>query len=203
MRLSRSFFERDTLNVARELLGNVLVCETPEGTISGVITETEAYLGELDDAAHSYKGKTERVRALYGEKGVVYIYLIYGKYYCLNFSTGPAGVPECVLIRALAPVSGVELMMKRRGQRDIAALCAGPGKLCMAMGLTKEHYGESLCRPDSRVYIEAGKAPERIEQTPRIGIDYAEKCREKPWRFVAKDAEKCRRACKNVPGMEK
>lgn len=186
MRLRRSFFERDTLTVARELLGNVLVCENPEGTCRGVITETEAYLGELDDAAHSYRGKTERVRVLYTQKGCIYIYFIYGKYFCLNFSSGPEGVPECVLIRALYPIEGIELMRKRRNMEKIESLCSGPGKLCIAMGLGKEHYGVDLCSPDSKIYLEYGKTLPVSEALPRIGIDYAEKCRDMPWRFRIK-----------------
>ena len=114
MRIGREFFERDTLAVARDLIGQVLVSESPEGTARGIIVETEAYLGTLDDAAHTYKGRSERTQPLFGRKGCAYVYLIYGMYCCLNFSTGPGDAPECVLIRALEPAGGLELMSARR-----------------------------------------------------------------------------------------
>ena len=118
MILPREFYERDTLTVARDLLGQVLVRQTEEGTASGVIVETEAYLGTQDDAAHSYRGKSERVRVQFGPAGCAYIYMIYGMYYCLNITTGPPGIPEVVLLRALEPLAGVGLMQKRRGDGE-------------------------------------------------------------------------------------
>jgi len=187
MRIERAFFERDTLTVAENLLGQVLVRESAEGVTKGVIVETEAYLGSRDDAAHSYKGKTERVKVLYGSKGCAYVYMIYGMYYCLNFSTGPKGVPECVLVRALEPIEGIELMASRRGTEKLRMLCSGPGKLCMAMGISKELYGVDLCADKSGFYLEYGEPPAEIVRTPRIGIDYAEKCRDELWRFAVKD----------------
>lgn len=184
MLIDRSFFQRDTLLAARELIGHKLFCRTSEGEACGIIVETEAYLGQKDDAAHSYRGRTERVRALYGEKGCAYIYLIYGLHLCLNISSGADGVPECILIRALEPVSGIELMEKRRNTDKLRNLCSGPGKLCAALGLKKEHYGADMCDRASGLFIETG---EKLETAAfkRIGVDYAEKCRDELWRFAA------------------
>ena len=185
MRIERSFFRRDAVTAASELIGHYLVRVTEEGITRARIVETEAYMGEIDDAAHSYKGKTERVRVLYGEKGMAYIYLIYGMYNCLNISAGPEGVPQCILIRALEPTEGTELMKKRRKTDKLKNLCSGPGKLCMAFDITRELYGTDLVDGDE-LYIEKGEAVP-VEASKRIGIDYAQKCRDKLWRFTAKD----------------
>ncbi len=184
MILPRSFFERDTCTVARALLGQMLVCETPEGIASGIIVETEAYLGTRDDAAHSYRGASERVRVLYDAAGLAYIYLIYGMYHCLNITTGPVGAPECVLIRALEPVSGLELMGERRKTTDVKKLCSGPGKLCMALGISRDLYGADVCA-GPQLTVLAGTPPGDVDTSPRIGIDYARETRDKPWRFTA------------------
>jgi DNA-3-methyladenine glycosylase len=183
MILPRSFYFGDSREVARNLLGQILVRESSEGRTAGVIVETEAYLGKLDDAAHSYKGRTHRVRALFGEKGAAYIYLIYGMYYCLNVSSGPAGEPECVLIRALEPVEGIDLMAHRRGKEKLRDLCSGPGKLCQALQIDKSLYGVDVTQKGP-LHIVSGAAPEKIEATPRIGIDYAIYTKDEPWRFI-------------------
>lgn len=183
MILPRSFYERGTLEVARSLLGQVLVRETQDGTTRGIIVETEAYLGPWDDAAHSYKGKSERVRVQYGPAGMAYVYMIYGMYYCLNITSGPAGDPEVVLIRALEPLSGIELMERRRRTDKRTNLCSGPGKLCMAFGVGPSEYGADLCSGDG-LYVEAGERPEKIVTSRRIGIDYAVLTRDEPWRFT-------------------
>lgn len=183
--IPRAFYERDTLVVARELLGQMLVRKTDEGEIRGIIVETEAYLGEKDDAAHSYKGKSDRVRVQYGPAGVAYIYLIYGMYNCLNITTGQSGVPEVVLIRALQPVSGIELMQKNRRSDKLHNLCSGPGKLCQALGVDRSLYGADLC-VEGALCLEYGETPMETEASKRIGIDYAVLCRDKPWRFTVK-----------------
>jgi DNA-3-methyladenine glycosylase len=183
MILPRAFYERDTLTVARELLGHVLVRRTEEGETRGAIVETEAYLGPLDDAAHSYKGKSARVRVQYGPAGCAYIYMIYGMYFCMNITSGPPGVPEVVLIRALEPVSGIGLMEQRRGTDKLAGLCSGPGKLCRALGIGAELYGSDLCL-EGPLYLEYGKPPDNVSASKRIGIDYAVKTRDMPWRFT-------------------
>ena len=183
-KLNRDFFLGDTVEIARELIGCTLVSVTDDGITAGRIVETEAYLGTEDSAAHASKGDPNgRTRILFGEGGYAYVYLIYGMYNCLNFSTGPAGKPECVLIRALEPTMGLDLMAKRRKTDKISALCSGPGKLCMALGITREDYGADLC--SGRLYLlpREGERPQ-ITATPRINIDYAPEHRDKPWRFV-------------------
>ncbi|NLM83887.1 MAG: DNA-3-methyladenine glycosylase [Clostridiales bacterium] len=203
MILPRSFYFGDSRDVARNLLGQILVRETEEGVASGIIVETEAYLGTRDDAAHSYKGKTERVRALYGEKGTAYIYLIYGMYYCLNIASGPDGEPECVLIRALQPLEGMDIMARRRGTARFDNLCSGPGKLCQALAIDKSLYGADVTQKGP-LYIVKGAAPEKIEATPRVGIDYAFHTKDALWRFIVAgnafvSGAKKKRALQNSP----
>lgn len=184
MILPREFYGRDTLTVAQDLLGQVLVRRTEEGTASGVIIETEAYLGPLDDAAHSYRGKSQRVRVQYGTAGCAYIYMIYGMYFCLNITSGPLGVPEVVLIRALEPVAGIDLMMRRRGTDKLTALCSGPGKLCRALNIDAGQYGADMCDGTGDLIVESGRKPEDISSSKRIGIDYAVNMRDMLWRFT-------------------
>lgn len=184
MIIPRSFYERDTLTVARELIGQKLVREAEGGITSAIIVETEAYLGPIDDAAHSYKGKSERVKVQYGIKGLAYVYLIYGMYWCFNITSGAPGVPEVVLIRALEPVNGIELMESRRRTNKSLNLCSGPGKLCMAMDIGKMNYGEDLTERGG-LWLEYGDKSYDVASSPRIGIDYAVECRDMPWRFYA------------------
>ena len=184
MIIPRDFYERDTLTVARELLGTVLCRRTDEGYTSGTITECEAYMGELDPAAHSYKGKRDRVRIQYGAKGHAYVYLIYGMHHCFNITTGSAGVPESVLIRGIMPLEGIPLMEERRGMKNGKNFTNGPGKLCKALSITMDHYGCDLTDPESGLWLEYGKTPEKIITTPRIGVDYAGEAALWPWRFV-------------------
>ena len=183
MILPLDFYRRDTLTVAKELLGSVIVSRAGGQEVRGVIVETEAYQGTLDPAAHSYRGRTERVRALYEGKGLAYIYLIYGMHWCLNFSTGPDDAPECVLIRALEPASGLETMAQRRGTRDIGKLCSGPGKLCKALGIDDGLYGARLYDPASPLTVEAGEHVSDPACSPRVGIDYAGEAKNWPWKF--------------------
>ena len=184
MILARAFYERDTLEVARALLGQILVRRTPEGETRGIIVETEAYLGTLDPAAHSYKGPSERVRVQYGPAGHAYVYLIYGMYSCMNITTGPAGKPEVVLLRALEPCGGLELMARRRRNAKRTALCAGPGRLCMAMDITRDLYGADLCTQEDGLWLEQGEAPAAVETSKRVNIDYAGAAKDWPWRFT-------------------
>lgn len=187
MIISRDFYMRDTLEVARDLIGTVLCRRTEEGFSSGVIVECEAYMGEIDPAAHSYKGKRDRVRIQYGDDGCAYVYLIYGLHYCFNITTGPAGVPESVLIRALKPVDGIPLMERRRKTDNFKNLCSGPGKLCMAMDITMEHYGCDLTKEESGLWLEYGAKPKCVATSPRIGVDYAGEAAKWPWRFTVGD----------------
>jgi len=176
--LPRSFYARSTVEVARGLLGKVLV----HGVTAGIIVETEAYLGGDDLAAHSARGLTARTRVIFGPPGHAYVYLIYGMYECLNLVAEPDGRPGCVLIRALEPVSGVELMQARRGAiRKVAQLANGPGKLTLALGITRAHNGADVTRGSLVVREAAGTGEREIEVTPRIGITGSA---ELPLRFV-------------------
>lgn len=187
MILSPTFFQRDTLTVARELVGKELWHKTAEGRCGGVIVETEAYGGRRDPAAHSYKGKTERVTVLFGEKGHAYVYRIYGMYWCLNLACGPQDEPECVLIRALEPKEGLPLMALRRRQKAPLSLCSGPGKLCQALAISGVQNGACVTRADSGLYV--CDAPSRpTEASRRINIDYAGEAAAWPWRFTARDS---------------
>lgn len=174
--------------VAPELLGKLLVHRTPEGITAGRIVEVEAYAGPEDKGAHSYGGKrTPRTEIQFGPGGFAYIYFIYGMHCCFNVVTNGPGVPQVALIRALEPVEGIELMMRRRGLEDKTALCNGPGKLCQAMGITKAQYGADLCGPD--LYLVPGPEPGKgtVMASPRVNIDYAQEFREVPWRYYIKD----------------
>ena len=184
MKLPREFYLRDGLTVARELIGKKLVTNLPEGLTSGIIIETEAYMGAIDAASHAYRGKTERTKIFFGAGGFVYVYLIYGMHLCTNVVANAENFPEAVLIRALQPVDGVELMKIRRGKKNLRELCSGPGKLSQALGITKNFYGEDLC--GEKIFIEPAETL-RVAATKRINIDYAGEAADFLWRFVAAD----------------
>lgn len=186
MKLEREFYLRDGLTVARELIGKKLVTNLSEGLTSGIIVETEAYMGAIDAASHAYKGKTERTKIFYGAGGFVYVYLIYGMYICTNVIANVENVPEAVLIRALEPVDGVELMKSRRNKNNLRGLCSGPGKLSQALGITKNFYGTDLCGDE--IFIETAEENLRVEATKRINVDYAGEAANYLWRFVAADS---------------
>jgi len=181
--LPRSFFARDALTVARALLGKTLV----HGEAGGTIVETEAYIAPGDRACHAYGGRrTARTEPLFGEAGHAYVYLIYGIYCCLNVVTGLQGEPQCVLIRALRPCRGVEVMSSRRGGKTERDLCRGPGKLCMALDVSRDLCGRDMTRGDF-VFLPGEDIPEdSVERTKRIGIDYAGEARDFLWRFTVK-----------------
>ncbi len=178
------FYRRDTLTVARELLGCTLVSRVGGVETRGVIVETEAYRGPSDPASHAYRGRTERVRALYEGKGLAYVYLIYGMYWCLNISCGPETSPDCVLLRALEPVGGIDAMRARRKTAVLKNLCSGPGKLCAALGIDKSLYGARLFDPSSLLTLEARDRDFPVSASPRIGIDYAGDAKNWLWRFT-------------------
>ena len=182
MKLPREFYLRDGLTVARELIGKKLITNLPEGLTSGIIIETEAYMGAIDAASHAYKGKTERTKIFYGAGGFVYVYLIYGMYLCTNVIANAENIPEAVLIRALEPVDGVELMKRRRDKNNLRELCSGPGKLSQALGITKNFYGEDLC--GNEIFIVDGEKLS-VEATKRINVDYAGAAADYLWRFIA------------------
>lgn len=180
--LPRAFYERPTLTVAHELLGKVLVHRTPAGEASGMIVETEAYIGEDDPACHAAPGPTRRNAPLYGPPGHAYVYLNYGVHYLVNAVTEAEGHPAAVLIRALAPVDGVALMRKRRAPAgrhiDDADLCRGPGNLTRALGITLTDNLLDLV--SSRLVIEdRGHAPGAVTWGPRVGITVGG---DRPWR---------------------
>ena len=169
--LDRSFYDRPTEIVARELLGAVLECRTPEGIASGRIVETEAYIGEHDLACHAAVGRTARTAPIYGPPGIAYVYFIYGMYWCFNAVTRAENEPSAVLIRAIEPIDGIELMQRRRPRvRRPFDLTNGPGKLCLALGITGDHTWHPLQRPP--LVIRRGEiiADARVAITPRIGI---------------------------------
>jgi DNA-3-methyladenine glycosylase len=176
-RLPHSFYDRSTLTVARELLGKVLVLDEGGHRRSGRIVETEAYVGERDLACHASKGRTPRTEVLFGPPGISYVYLIYGMYSCFNAVTRGEGLASAVLVRGLEPVEGL----------DPHAATDGPGKLCRAMGITREHNRLDLT--GDRLFIEDAPLVPRgkIERGPRIGVDYAGEWADKPYRFWIKD----------------
>ena len=187
-KLDRSFYNRNVLTVAEEILGKILVHKMPEGIVKGRIVEVEAYDGSMDKAAHAYPNLlTDRTRIQFGEGGYAYVYLIYGMYHCMNIVTGNVGEPQVLLLRALEPVEGIELMEKRRKTTKMKNLCSGPGKLCQAMGITGEDYGKDLC--GNEMYLEDAPAllAENILRSKRINIDYAEEAKEFLWRYTIKD----------------
>ena len=182
--LPRAFYLQDALSLARALIGKRLVHIGADGVrTSGIITETEAYLGEQDDASHTYKGRSERTRIAWEDTGRAYVYLIYGMHCCFNITCAADGVPHMVLVRALQPETGLEAMKARRAADGMLNLCSGPGKLCKAMGIDRSLYGERLWE-SRRLFVEDTLHTPPVLATPRIGIDYAERSKHEPWRFV-------------------
>jgi DNA-3-methyladenine glycosylase len=190
-RLRPEFYQRETLTVAPQLLGKLLVHESPDGVTAGRVVEVEAYIGPGDRAAHSYNNRrSKRTEIQYGPGGYAYVFRIYGVYNCFNIVTQAPGRPEVVLVRALEPVAGLELMARRRkiadsGPGRLSRLTGGPGRLCQAMEITMEQYGSDLC--SGRLYLldDGISVPgQDILATPRINIDYAGEARDYLWRFL-------------------
>ncbi len=181
--LCRELYEDDTLTLARFLLGKVLVHYSPEGLTAGMIVETEAYR-QGDPACHASRGMTQRNAMMFGPAGNAYVYLVYGIYCCFNVVGGKEGVGEAVLIRALEPLVGLDLLYKRRAKaRKVTDLMSGPGKLCAAMAISREHNGLALL--EKPLFIATGNAVDDndIACAPRIGISQA---RDKEWRYYLK-----------------
>lgn len=195
--LPRAFYDRDTVLVARELLGKHLVRVLEGGTqLVGRITETEAYVGRMDKACHAYNYKrTARTETLFAPPGTAYIYLIYGMYHCLNFVTEPEGEPCAVLIRGIQAVKNGDIIAENRFGRKMDEMSAyqrknflnGPGKVCKGLKLTREQNGLDLTAPSGGLYVCDGPAPSSIQIGKRIGIDYAEEAVDFPWRFWTED----------------
>jgi len=182
--LPATFYDRDTEQVARDLLGAVLRCTTSDGVATGRIVETEAYLGEHDLACHAAAGLTARTRWLYGAPGIAYVYFIYGVHWCFNAVTRAVGSPSAVLVRALEPLEGLELMRERRGAAHDRDLTNGPGKLCEALGITGALNGLPLQKPPIEILRGEPVPDERVQVTPRIGIT---KSAEWPLRWLVRD----------------
>ena len=185
VKLSRRFFARPTLTVARELLNQRLVRVYQGERLSGIIVETEAYIGEDDSAAHSFHGRTTRTAIMYGEPGHAYVYFTYGMHWMLNFVTEAEGFPAAVLVRALVPAEGIETMRRLRGREPLAD---GPARLCQALAIDRSLLGEAVTA-SNRLFVE--RRPQlptsKVQSTPRIGIGYADAlARERPWRLVVR-----------------
>ena len=166
------------------MLGAVLECETDDGLASGIIVETEAYLGEHDLACHAAAGRTARTEPLYGPPGISYVYFIYGMYWCFNAVTRTEGLPSAVLVRALEPLDGVALMHKRRPRiRNDAELTNGPGKLCTALGIDGSMNGKGLQRKPLRIREGEPVSDDKVEVTTRIGIT---RCADWPLRWIVR-----------------
>jgi DNA-3-methyladenine glycosylase len=183
--LPRAFYERPVLDVARDCIGKLLVHVTPEGAAGGRIVESEAYRGPEDLAAHSAGGRrTQRTEAMFGEGGHAYMFLLYGMHWAFNVVVGQKGEPHAVLVRAIEPTIGVDLMAARRKMPPKSVqLANGPGKLCAALGLDRSAYGLDLT--GSVLFLAPGDAGP-IRTSPRINVDYAGDWAKKPWRFYEK-----------------
>lgn len=181
--LSKSFFENKKVEeLANALLGSELVHESPEGITAGIIVETESY-HQTDEASHSYNGKSKRTEVMFGPPGHAYIYFTYGMHWCFNVVAEADGVGAGVLIRALEPTAGIELMKTRRNKNNIHNLCNGPAKLVQALGISKNDYGKPLYK--GNLYINGPTVKSfKIAFGPRVGIS---KAQEKPWRFWIQD----------------
>lgn len=189
-KLPRDFYTRsDVLEVARDLLGKKLVVPNRNGSrVAGIIVETEAYRGPEDRASHAYNGRrTNRSETMYGVGGTAYVYFVYGMYNQFNVITNVENIPHAILVRALEPLEGLDIIRRRRSGRSEYELTSGPGRLCLALGIDRK-----LDRTDllgDRVWIEEGPAisPGQIARGPRVGIDYAGAWVTKPWRFWVRD----------------
>ncbi len=172
--LPAAFYDRETEAVSRDLLGAILECRTPDGITSGRIVETEAYIGEHDPACHAAAGRTERTRWLYGPPGTAYVYFIYGVHWCFNAVTRSAGEPGAVLVRALEPIAGIDIMRRRRpAARTDRDLTNGPGKLCAALGIDGRMNGLRLDRLPVRIRAGESVPDADVIMSPRIGITKA------------------------------
>ncbi|MCP4139793.1 MAG: DNA-3-methyladenine glycosylase [Chloroflexi bacterium] len=184
-----SFYNRPTLTVARELLGKRLVRVEDNIRVAGIIVETEAYVGEGDLACHAKAGKTPRTRIMYGEAGKAYVYFNYGLHWMLNAVTEREGFPAAVLILAIRPVEGLEIIASRRGKQPKAKWTDGPAKLAQALSIDKSFNGVDLCTRENDLWIERGESIEnkRVIMGPRVGLySVPEPWKSKPWRFWVK-----------------
>lgn len=186
-RPGRDFYARPTLQVARELLGKLLVRSVEGRRVSGIVVETEAYVGRSDTACHAHRGKTPRNAVMFGPPGVAYVYFVYGMHHCLNAVTEPEGEPCAVLIRAIVPREGLDFVRENRRGRPDSEFANGPAKLCRALAIDAALNGADLVNGGALWFEECLCLPEgSVIASPRIGINYAdEKDRLAPWRFMA------------------
>ncbi len=189
-KLPREFYTRaDVLEVARDLLGKKLVVPNRNGSrVAGIIVETEAYRGPEDRASHAYGGRrTNRTETMYRIGGTAYVYFVYGMYNQFNVVTNVEDIPHAVLVRALEPIEGLDVICRRRQGRSEYELTSGPGRLCVAMGIDRRLDKADLL--GQRVWIEEGVSisPRQVARGSRVGIDYAEKWVTRPWRFWIRD----------------
>jgi DNA-3-methyladenine glycosylase len=182
--LPRAFYARQTTIVARDLLGQLVVSAAADGLAAGRIVETEAYLGADDPASHAARLKRGRVEVMWGKPGIAYVYRSYGIHAMLNVVAKPPGETGAVLIRALEPVAGIDLMRERRGIENLSLLCSGPGKLSQALGITLDVQGTDLVRSD-RLWIAPGPPIAEVSVSGRIGISQA---RDHLWRYWETDS---------------
>ncbi len=188
--LKASFYERSCFSVARELLGSIIVSNIEGSQTTGRIVEVEPYIGAYDRASHAWPMKrTSRTEAMFGPGGRAYIFLVYGMHHQLCAVTGAVGSPDAVLIRAVEPLHGLDIMTRRRAGKPLLRLCDGPGKLCSAMAVTSQLYGVDLTDPASPLYIEKGDpiGDEEVLAAPRVGLSYAGVYAQVPWRMYLKD----------------
>lgn len=199
MRVTKEFYKRDTRKVAEELLGKILVRKINGKIMKARIVETEAYIGPIDKASHAYGGKiTPRTKTLYGEPGLSYVYLIYGMYYCVNLITERKDYPAGVLIRAVEPVENIQefsilrykIPYDKLTKYQLKNITNGPGKLCMAMGITKNENSIQTLDSDE-LYVEEPLEKYELKtlevvRSKRIGIDYAEEAKDFLWRYYIK-----------------
>lgn len=185
--LEPEFYDQRVLLAARACIGKVLVRRTAEGMTAGRIVECEAYRGPEDRAAHSAGGRrTQRTEAMFGPPGHAYMFLLYGMHWAFNIVVGRVGVPHAILIRAVEPTQGLDLMAERRAMDPSRReLTNGPGKLCAAFALTGADYGASLF--SDALYLEEGRARAGVGRSPRINVDYAGAWARRPWRFYERD----------------
>lgn len=188
-RLKRDFFERNTHLVAKDLLGKILIRRYKNQILSGRIVEVEAYVGEDDLASHASRGRTPRTDIMFGEAGHAYVYFIYGMYFCLNIVTEANGFPAAILIRALEPTAGMNVMHRYRKTEKLQQLTNGPGKLCQALNITKDLNGVDMTVSNEMFMVDDGfTMPKKmITTSPRIGVDYAGAHAHLPWRYYVRD----------------
>jgi len=188
-RLTRDFFDRPTPQVARQLLGMRLVRMEYGLRLSGSICEAEAYQGEADQACHARAGLTKRTAVMYGPPGHAYVYFTYGNHWMLNFVTEAQGFPAAVLIRAIFPEEGLEVMRSRRDGQPFERWTDGPGKLCKALGIDGRHHGLDLCASEAEIFVEWGQSipDSAVTIGPRVGLNNTpEPWKSMPWRFKVK-----------------